>query len=128
MEAEEPRGPVGRHSSTLETSRGQGCARRTCGAGQVSAGWPDTLGKRDGATCGRARPGSRKCYGEWLSLGLAVDDTSGLVLTVDSLSAEDAETSKEWLAPVVEAVDAELLVSDDADAFKAVANDLGLEH
>jgi transposase-like protein len=71
---------------------------------------------------------SVKCNGEWLPLGLAVDDTTGLVLTVDALSAEDAETVKEWLDPVVEAVDAQLLVSDDADAFKAVANDLGLEH
>jgi len=71
---------------------------------------------------------SVKCHGEWLPLGLTVDDTSGLVLTVDALSAEDAETIKEWLAPIVEAVEAELLVSDDADAFKAVANDLGLEH
>jgi transposase-like protein len=71
---------------------------------------------------------SVKCNGEWLPLGLAVDDTTGLVLTVDALSAEDAETVKAWLDPVVEAVDAQLLVSDDADAFKGVANDLGLEH
>jgi transposase-like protein len=71
---------------------------------------------------------SVKCNGEWLPLGLAVDDTSGLVLTVDRLSAEDAEAIKEWLDPVAEAVDAELLVSDDADAFKSVANDLELEH
>jgi hypothetical protein len=59
---------------------------------------------------------------------LAVDDTTGLVLTVDELSAEDAETLKEWLEPIVKAVDAELLVSDDADAFKTVAKDLDLEH
>jgi transposase-like protein len=71
---------------------------------------------------------SVKCNGEWLPLGLAVDDTTGLLLTVDALSAEDAETVKGWLGPVAAAVDAELLVSDDADAFKAVANDLGLEH
>jgi transposase-like protein len=71
---------------------------------------------------------SVKCNGEWLPLGLAVDDTTGLVLTVDELSAEDAETLKEWLEPIVKAVDAELLVSDDADAFKTVAKDLDLEH
>jgi len=71
---------------------------------------------------------SVKCFGEWLHLGLAVDDTTGLVLTVDELPAEDAETLKEWLEPVVEAVGAELLVSDDADALKTVANELGLEH
>jgi transposase-like protein len=71
---------------------------------------------------------SVKCNGEWLPLGLAVDDTTGLVLTVDELSAEDAETLKEWLEPIVEAVDAELLISDDADAFKSVTKDLGLDH
>ena len=71
---------------------------------------------------------SVKCRGEWLTLGLAVDDTTGLVLTVDELEAEDAETLKEWLEPVAEAVGAEILVSDDADALKAVADGLELEH
>jgi hypothetical protein len=71
---------------------------------------------------------SVKCSGEWLSLGLAVDDTTGLVLTVDAVSAEDAPTLKKWIEPIAEAVGAKLLVSDDADAFKTVANELGLEH
>jgi transposase-like protein len=90
--------------------------------------------KRDEVFAGLRTPAlggdltSVKCKGEWLPLGLAVDDTTGLVLTVDALSAEDAETLKEWMEPIVEAVDAKLLVSDDADTFKTVANDLGLEH
>jgi len=71
---------------------------------------------------------SVKCSGEWLSLGLAVDDTTGLVLTVDELEAEDASALKEWLEPVAEAVGAKVLVSDDADALKAVADELELEH
>ena len=71
---------------------------------------------------------SVKCNGEWLPLGLAVDDTTGLVLTVDELGAEDAETLQKWLEPIAQAVDAQLLVSDDADAFKTAANELGLEH
>ena len=71
---------------------------------------------------------SVKCSGEWLSLGLAVDDTTGLVLTVDELEAEDASALKEWLQPVAEAVGAKILVSDDADALKAVADELELEH
>jgi transposase-like protein len=71
---------------------------------------------------------SVKCNGEWLPLGLTVDDTTGLVLTVDELSAEDAETLKEWLDPIAQAVEAQLLVSDDADAFKTAADELGLEH
>ena len=71
---------------------------------------------------------SVKCSGEWLSLGLAVDDTTGLVLTVDELEAEEAEALKEWLEPVAEAVGAKILVTADADALKAVAADLELEH
>jgi transposase-like protein len=71
---------------------------------------------------------SVKCFGEWLHLGLAVDDTTGLVLTVDELPAEDAETLKEWLQPVVDAVGAKLLVTDDADALKTAADELGMDH
>jgi len=70
---------------------------------------------------------SVRCSGAWLSLGLAVDDTTGLVLTVDALSAEDGESLKKWIEPIAEAVEAKLLVSEDADAFKVVANELGLE-
>ena len=49
-------------------------------------------------------------------------------MTVDALSAEDAETVQEWLEPTVEAVGAHLLVGDGADAFKTVADELGVEH
>ena len=70
---------------------------------------------------------SVKCNGVWLHLGLTVDDRTGLVLTVDELPAEDAETLKEWLEPIVKAVGAQLLVSDDADA-KTAAEELGQEH
>jgi transposase-like protein len=71
---------------------------------------------------------SVKCNGEWLLLGLTVDDIHGWVLTIDELSAEDSETLKKWLEPIVKAVDAKLLVTDDADAFKTAADDLGREH
>jgi transposase-like protein len=69
-----------------------------------------------------------RCRGQWLPLGLTVDETHGLVLTVDVLSGEDGATLSTWLAPIAEAVGAQLLVSDDADAFKQVAEDLGTEH
>jgi transposase-like protein len=71
---------------------------------------------------------SVKCNGEWLPLGLTVDDTTGLVLTVDDLSGEDAQALKEWMAPIAQAVEADILVTDDADAFKTVADELGLDH
>ena len=71
---------------------------------------------------------SVRCNGQWLSLGLTVDDRTGLVLTVDDLPGEDAEMLQAWLEPIAEAVGAQLLVSDDADGFKTVADETGLEH
>jgi hypothetical protein len=50
-----------------------------------------------------------------LHLGLSVDAISGLVLTIDELSAEDAKTLKAWMEPIASSVGAEVLVSDDAD-------------
>jgi transposase-like protein len=70
---------------------------------------------------------SVKVNGEWLPLGLTVDDTSGLVLTVDDLPSEDADSLTDWLSPIAQAVEADILVTDDADAFKTVADELGLD-
>jgi len=69
-----------------------------------------------------------RCAGAWLPLGLSVDDITGLVLTVDGLSGEDAELLQVWLTPIVTSVGAQVLISDDADAFKQVAEGLALEH
>ena len=71
---------------------------------------------------------SVKVKGQWLQLGLSVDSLTGLVLSVDELTAADATTLKEWMQPIAEQVGAEILVSDDADAFKTVADELGLAH
>jgi hypothetical protein len=71
---------------------------------------------------------SVRCNGRWLPLGLTVDDTRGLVLSIDALSGEDAETLQAWIAPIVKVVGAQLLVTDDADGFKIVADQQGLEH
>jgi hypothetical protein len=70
---------------------------------------------------------SLRVKGQWLTLGLTVDDLSGLVLTVDGLNGEHAETLREWMAPIAEAVEAQILVTDDADALKRVADELSLE-
>jgi len=71
---------------------------------------------------------SVRCNGQWLPLGLCVDDTTGLVLSVDGLPGEDVHALQAWLTPIATAVGAELLVSDDADAFKQVAEGLALPH
>ena len=71
---------------------------------------------------------SVKCAGQWLHRGISVDAIAGLALTIDELGAEDATTLKEWMEPIAQSVGAQVLVTDDADAFKTVADELGLEH
>ena len=69
-----------------------------------------------------------KCNGENLVVGVVVDDHSGIELAIDILEDESAESILAWLHEVVKLVGAEVLVSDDADAFKIVAEELGLDH
>jgi transposase-like protein len=69
---------------------------------------------------------SVKCQGKWLPIGITVDALTGLVLTIDQLAGEDAQILQAWVAPIAESVDARVLVSDDADAFKIVADEQGL--
>jgi transposase-like protein len=68
---------------------------------------------------------SVRCKGKWLSLGISVDAVTGMTLSIDGLPGEDAEQLKAWLEPILDAVDAEVLVSDDADAFKKVSDETG---
>jgi transposase-like protein len=71
---------------------------------------------------------SVKCKGKWLPLGVTVDALTGMTLSIDQLSSEDAQTLKEWLAPIIETVDAHILVTDDADALKTAADENGVYH
>lgn len=71
---------------------------------------------------------SVKCNGQWLPIGVSVDAINGLVLCIDRLEGEDAEILKEWIEPIADQVGAETLVTDDADAFKEVADRSGLDH
>ena len=71
---------------------------------------------------------SVKCKGECLSLGITVDPISGLALTIDQLSAEESKTLKEWIEPIAKSVGATVLVTDDADGFKTVADEVGVQH
>lgn len=68
---------------------------------------------------------SVRCNGVWVTLGIAVDAINGMVLSIDQLPGEDAEQLKAWLEPILDAVDADVVVSDDADAFKKVSDETG---
>jgi acyl-CoA synthetase (AMP-forming)/AMP-acid ligase II len=71
---------------------------------------------------------SVKCAGQWLHLGLSVDALTGVVLTIDARASEDAAALKAWIEPIANSVGAQVLVTDDADGFKSVANESGLLH
>jgi len=71
---------------------------------------------------------SVRCKGKWLPLGISVDAVNGLTLSIDALPGEEAEELKTWLEPILDAVDADVLVSDDADAFKKVSDETGRAH
>jgi transposase-like protein len=68
-----------------------------------------------------------KCKGKWLPIGVIVDPINGMVLSIDHLNGEDAQELQAWVGPIADAVGAHTLVSDDADAFKQVAHQSGLD-
>ena len=71
---------------------------------------------------------SVRCNGQWVTVAIAVDATNGIVLSIDELVGEDAEQLQAWLEPILDAVDADVVVSDDADAFKKVSDETGRSH
>ena len=71
---------------------------------------------------------SVRCAGQWLTMGIAVDAVQGTVLSLDLLPNGEAATLLAWVADLASVLGAEVLVSDDADGFKTVADETGLEH
>jgi len=71
---------------------------------------------------------SVKCQGEWLTVGVTTDAIAGTTLTIDILANGEADTLGAWVQEVAQAVQAEVLVTDDADGFKTAADANGLEH
>ncbi len=109
------------------------CKSRVYDAVQEAASRVPGL-KRDHVFAGVKTPAlggdltSVKCKGEWLPLGITVDSISGLALTIDALPAEDIKALKEWIEPIAKSVGAQVLVTDDADGFKTVADEVGVQH
>jgi hypothetical protein len=71
---------------------------------------------------------SVKCKGEWLTVGVTTDALAGTTLTIDILDNGEADTLQTWVQEVATAVQAEVLVTDDADGFKTAADANGLKH
>jgi hypothetical protein len=70
---------------------------------------------------------SVRCAGRWLTVGIGVDAVRGTVLSLDLLPNGEAATLTAWVRDLASVLGAELLVSDDADPFKAAADGNGLD-
>jgi transposase-like protein len=68
------------------------------------------------------------CQGEDAVVGVMVDAEQGMVLDIRILDDERTETLTAWLRPLIETVGAEVLLTDDADGFKEVADQAGIRH
>ncbi len=69
-----------------------------------------------------------KRLGQDTLVAVATSILSGAPLDCEIIEDESAQTVTRWIRELAESVGAEVLVSDDADALKTVADELGLEH
>lgn len=69
-----------------------------------------------------------KCGGKDTLVAVATAVLSGEPLTFDIVEAEAALRIEQWLRDLAHLLGAEILVTDDADGFKTVADHLGLKH
>jgi transposase-like protein len=69
-----------------------------------------------------------KVKGEQIGIQVVVDDQSGDLLGLDIVVSENMDEVREIVEQVAEQVDAEVLVSDDLDVYKGVADKAGLDH
>jgi hypothetical protein len=69
-----------------------------------------------------------KCKGEKLAVAITVDEKTGVTLDIEIVEDKVAETLSAWLEPLLELVGADILLTDDQDGFKTVANQASLKH
>ena len=69
-----------------------------------------------------------KCLTKDTIVAVATNLLTGAPLTIDVLPAETAPQLEEWIRDLAKQLGVEILVSDDADSMKNVADSLGLQH
>jgi transposase-like protein len=69
-----------------------------------------------------------KCKGENQIVAVATAILTGEPLDFEILQSESALHAEQWIRNIARMVGAEILVTDDADGLKTVADDLGLQH
>lgn len=69
-----------------------------------------------------------KVKGKRIVAGMVTDALKGEVLELEILDSENGEEIKGWIEELVAELGVEVMISDDADAYKEVAEELGLDH
>lgn len=69
-----------------------------------------------------------KVRGQEVVVGFVVDGQSGKTLGFEVLLEGDGQAFRKWLAPYAQELGAEVLISDDNDAYGVAAAGLGVEH
>ena len=69
-----------------------------------------------------------KCKGENRIVAVATAILTGEPLDFEIVQSESALHAEQWIRDIARMVGAEILVTDDADGLKTVADDLGLQH
>lgn len=68
------------------------------------------------------------CQGEEITIAVALDALAGEVIEVEIVDGESAEALRPFLHRLQQEYGFEVLVSDDQDSYKALADELGVEH
>jgi transposase-like protein len=69
-----------------------------------------------------------RCGSQDVTVAVALDALAGEVIEVELLDSESADALQPWLAALQERFGIEVLLSDDQDSYKLVADELGLAH
>ncbi len=69
-----------------------------------------------------------KCNGEDQMVAVATAILTGEPLDFEIVQSESAQHAERWIRNIARMVGAEILVTDDADGLKTVADNLGLQH
>jgi transposase-like protein len=69
-----------------------------------------------------------KVKGETVGIQVVVDDQTGDLLALEIVDSENTDQVREIVERVAAQVGAEVLVSDDLDVYKGVADEAGLDH
>jgi transposase-like protein len=68
------------------------------------------------------------CRGEEVTVAVALDALAGEVLEVELVEGESVDALRAFLQRLQSEYDMEVLVSDDQDSYKVLADELGIEH